>query len=346
MTVKFRTFLIALVLPTVLCVLTNTVFGQSSDQRLPTAVLTNEIKGTITALDVGDPRLTRHFYAFEGVPGDLLITVNSKNLNGDLDIFTAVTFRPLMKIPIYANTILPEVTKSIYLRTRQILILRLEARTPNDDDGSYLVRFRGAFEAFSGGIPVAERTEASTETASSNAGTRRLSSVGATIAVPPTETPAASEPKSSAEKPEKVTTEAKSSPESARTKPARSTPSGRNTRRRPTTPARSKPAAPATESAKSSTQTESGAANKEGEKSSTVSSEKTATAEKPAAQETPAPQPGAHLIIEEKDGTRIDRPMSSVRRVVIEGNVILIVLKTGRIERVPMSAVAKMTIEP
>ena len=111
MTVKFRTFLIALVLPTVLCVLTNTLFGQSSDQRLPTAVLTNEIKGTITALDVGDPRLTRHFYAFEGVPGDLLITVNSKNLNGDLDIFTAVTFRPLMKIPIYSNTIVPEVTK-------------------------------------------------------------------------------------------------------------------------------------------------------------------------------------------------------------------------------------------
>jgi len=52
------------------------------------------------------------------------------------------------------------------------------------------------------------------------------------------------------------------------------------------------------------------------------------------------------LIIEETDGTRIDRPMSTVRRVVIEGGTIVIVLKTGRIERVPMSVVAKMSIEP
>jgi hypothetical protein len=50
--------------------------------------------------------------------------------------------------------------------------------------------------------------------------------------------------------------------------------------------------------------------------------------------------------VEEKDGTRIDRPMSSVRRVVIEGNMIVIVLKTGRIERIPMSDVTRMAIEP
>src|SRR6266849_1367960 len=79
-------------------------FAQSTDQSLPTPVLSNEISGTIRALDVGDPRLTRHFYAFEAMPGDLLITVNSRNLNGDVDIFTAVTFRPLTKITIYANT--------------------------------------------------------------------------------------------------------------------------------------------------------------------------------------------------------------------------------------------------
>jgi hypothetical protein len=59
-----------------------------------------------------------------------------------------------------------------------------------------------------------------------------------------------------------------------------------------------------------------------------------------------APQPGAHLIIVEKDGTTIDRPMTSVRRVVVEGNMIMIVFKTGKIERVPMSIVARMAIEP
>ncbi|MFS8086676.1 MAG: hypothetical protein ACMG6H_13670 [Acidobacteriota bacterium] len=89
------------------------VAAQSSDPSLPTAVLSNEVEARIVALDLGDPRFTRHYYAFEGTPGDLVITVNSRNLNGDMDVFTAITFRPLMKISIYANTIPPEVTKSI-----------------------------------------------------------------------------------------------------------------------------------------------------------------------------------------------------------------------------------------
>jgi len=82
--VRFRKQLfIALLLTGLVCATTSVAFGQSSDQSLPTAVLTNEINGRIAALDLGDPRLTRHFYAFEGTPGDLLITIESKNLNGD-----------------------------------------------------------------------------------------------------------------------------------------------------------------------------------------------------------------------------------------------------------------------
>jgi hypothetical protein len=92
---------------TVLLLATQVSSAQSNDQTLPTAVLTNEINGTIAARDVGDSRLTRHFYAFEATPGDLSVTVNSRNLNGDVDIFTAVTYRPLLKISIYANTIPP-----------------------------------------------------------------------------------------------------------------------------------------------------------------------------------------------------------------------------------------------
>src|SRR6266576_5559756 len=95
--------------------------AQSSEQNLPTPVLSNEVSGTIPALDLGDSRLTRHYYAFEGTPGDLLITMDSKNLNGDIDIFTAVTFRPLMKTTLYAGSQSGEVTKGLYLRTHQIL---------------------------------------------------------------------------------------------------------------------------------------------------------------------------------------------------------------------------------
>ena len=338
-TVQFRKrVLFALILPVVLWAVTETARAQSSDQSLPTPVLANEINGRITALDLGDARLTRHFYAFEGTPGDLLITIDSKNLNGDMDIFTAVTFRPLMKTSIYANSQSPEVTKGIYLRTRQILLLRVEARTPNDDAGSYHVRFGGSFEPFSGGIPVAENTEPQDDAARPNRGSKRLSSVGATIAQPVVEK----------EKPAEETEAAKKStaPKSAQARAPRSTPTARNSRGRTRT-ARPKPATSDTEATKTS-EAKTEEAKKEsatpGEEKTTAGTEKSEAPAKPNAQE--APLPGAHLIIESKDGTKTDRPMSSVRRVVVEGGMIIIVLKTGRIERIPMSAVARMAIEP
>lgn len=320
------------VLPTIfllgsLIVFARAISGQSVDQSLPTPVLANEVSGTIKPLDLGDPRLTRHFYAFEATPGDLVITVNSRNLNGDVDIFTAVTFRPLMKISIYANTIPPEVTKSLYFRTRQILILRVEARTPNDDTGAYRITFSGSFQTFSGGIPVAENVEPAT--GADEKDTRRVSSVGATIEQPPSEVKP-EEPKPAevaAEKPpeEPAKETPKETPRTTRRNP-------RPSRTRPPRPPRPLPQPPRTETPKTD---ETKTAATEGEEKS---------AEKPAVQETPTA--GPHLIIEAKDGTRIDRPMSTVRRVIVEANVIVIILKTGRIERILMSTVARMAIEP
>src|SRR5205807_401388 len=257
----FVTFLIA----TVLCVVVSTGFGQSSDQSLPTPVLTSEVNGTIAPLDLGDARVTRHFYAFDASPGDLIITTDSKNLNGDIDVFTAVTFRPLMKTTMYANTQMPEVTKSIFLRVHQILILRVEARTPNDEAGSYHIRFRGSFEPFSGGIPVAEATESTAESPRSSRGTKRVSSVGATIAEPPAEKitkvestlAPVSEPRAvatgseTAEKPSTASETAKK-PEASKSTTAKTTAKStpRNTRRR--APARTKPTAQPKESAETS----------------------------------------------------------------------------------------------
>jgi hypothetical protein len=306
-----RVFLAGLAL-TVLLVLPGAAVAQSPDQNLPTAVLTNEISGTIRALDIGDPRLTRHFYAFEGIHGDLFVTVESQNLNGDLDIFTAVTFRPLMKISMFASASASQATKSIYLRRPEVLILRIEARSPNDEDGTYHVRFHGAFAPFSGGIPVAENTAPSSESAKSETrkstgkNTRRVSSVGARVEEPRPQVAAA--PAGSEEKP--AATE-KPKVESTAVSRAKNPP----------------------------------ASSKEGAEKTGIPS-----AVKPAAapqQESPtAPPSGPHLIIEEKDGTRVDRPMVTVRRVIIENGVIVIVLKNGRIQRVSMSTVARMAIEP
>lgn len=313
--------------------------AQSADQSLPTPIFSNEISGRIAALDIGDPRLTRHYYAFEATPGDLIVTVNSRNLNGDVDIFTAVTFRPLTKISIYANTIPPEVTKSLYFRSRQILILRVEARTPNDDPGTYRITLGGSFKPFSGGIPVAESATEQTESEKPGEGSgERLSSVGATLPKPPREV-ASEEPKPTEPVVEKPAEEKSPAPApSARRGTTRTTPSrprGRTPRRTRTTP-------PKTETAKKETEQPKAEESKVKTEETKPVTEEAKSEEKPP-QETP---PGARLIIEQTDGTRIERPMATVRRLIVEGNVIVIILKTGRTQRIPMSSVARMAIEP
>ena len=328
--------------------------AQSSDQSLPTPILSNEINGRIAALDLGDPRATRHFYAFAANAGDLLITVETTNLNGDVDVFTAITFRPLMKTTVYASSQSPPVTKGIYLRAHQLLILRVEARSPNDDPGTYRIHFGGTFEAFSGGIPVAESKE-STENPTEKSSANRLSSVGATIPRPPAEIKDEAEAKPSAS-PEKAAEETETSKKET-VKPARTA----TNRRTPARPPRRGPArttrrqTPARKT-EATAKTESETPKPEVVKTETPQEEKTiqpektlettAPAEKSKPQELSPPPAGTRLIIEEKDGTRIERPMASVRRVVVEGSTIVIVLRTGKIERINMSEVLKMSIEP
>jgi hypothetical protein len=335
-----------------------TLCAQSTDQALPTPILSNDINGKIVALDVGDPRATRHFYAFAASPGDLLITVDSKNLNGDIDVFTAITFRPLMKTTVYTSSQSPSVTKGIYLRAHQILILRVEARTPNDDPGSYHIHFGGSFEPFSGGIPVAENTE-STDSSGQKSSSNRLSSVGATIPRPPVEITETAEakPSPSPEKPEEKPAEVTEAPKTETAKPATTNTARRTTTRPPRrgtrpAPARTKPPEKKADTAETTaepTTTEPKIESSKPESAEPVktTSEKSAEVTGRAKPQELSTGPGAtRLIIEEKDGTRIERPMATVRRVVVEGATIVVVLKTGKIERFAMSGVARVAIEP
>ena len=75
-----------------------TSFAQSIDPNAPSPVRSNTVTGSIAARDLGDARLTDHYYAFTGMPGDLLITIQSQNLNGDIDVFTVGSLRPLLKV--------------------------------------------------------------------------------------------------------------------------------------------------------------------------------------------------------------------------------------------------------
>ena len=244
-------------------------------------------------------------------------------------------------------------TKSIYMRAEEVLILRIEARSPNDDDGRYRIRFGGAFAPFSGGIPVAENeeeTETSSINRSASRGTRRVNSVGASINEPVVEPSPSSQPTpdsataAEASKPETKSTASSTPPRVRSTKPrsSRSRPPVAASRSR-RGPAPSKPKPNSTEGASQPAKTETPV-----EAEPKPSGPPTESGRKPVSprkQDIPAP-PETHLIIEEKDGTRIDHAMVNVRRIMIDNGQIVIFFKSGRIERVSMTNVVRMAIEP
>jgi hypothetical protein len=301
------------------------------------------VKGTIAARDLGDPRVTDHFYAFTGTPGDVLITVDSRNLNGDIDVFTFANLQPLLKFTVYAGNSSP-ITKTIYLRRQEDLILRVEGRTPSDDDATYRIRFGGSFEPITSG-PLAEHEDTiqpGTRVASGK-GSRRVSSVGARIAEPPAEV-------SEAPKPEPTPVEP-SEPKTASAKPvARNARTRRPAARRKRPP---QPAKPEETAVRNETENKAPAEEPEREPRNTTPKARRSTRRNTTPSDTAQPtatqereQGGPRLLIETNDGTLVDRYMSSVRRVTVENGMVVVVGKDGKIQRIPLASVVRMTIAP
>jgi hypothetical protein len=330
------------------CLFPVSTSAQSTEAAAPSPISSNDLSGSIAARDIGDARFTRHYYAFTGNPGDVLITVRSENLNGDVDVFTAGTLRPLLKFTMYAESSSP-VTKGIYLRRHEDLILRVEARSPNDDEGNYQIRFGGSFEPIAAPLVAeAEKREPTIDLSARSAPKgRRVTSAGARInePPPPPEAVAVATP-SPTPAPEATPTE---SPEPA---PARATTTTRRGRGRATA-RRAPPQPTATTPDKKET---SPAETKEAEKVATAETTPTrparrgttrrgARAPAPAPAE-PEPPSGPRLVLEMLNGERMERYMSTIRRVTIENNQIVVVGKDGKIDRTRMSDVLRMTIEP
>ncbi|MEK6279692.1 MAG: hypothetical protein AABN95_04995 [Acidobacteriota bacterium] len=335
--------------------------AQSLDIASPSPVRSNEVTGTISARDIGDPRLTDHYYAFTGTPGDVLITIDSRNLNGDIDVFTSSGLRPLLKVTVYSSNSSP-ITKGIYLRKREDLILRVEARTPNDDHGTYRLSFSGSFEPIAGDPLLAESGAVAVEealTPASGKKGRRVSSVGARIDEPPAAEVAAAPtpeptPAETAAAPAEVT-EVKpvESPEAARVVPPRPTPRSARTRRgstrSPRTPPTRRVEEPVanTETAAQPTVEETRSSPAPGRRSTKRGgTARRSTVEENVAETAPAAESGPRLIIETNDGTLINRYMSGVRRVTVENGQIVVVGKDGKIERIVLASVLRMSIAP
>jgi hypothetical protein len=320
--------------------------AQSTDIAWPSPVRSNEVTSKIVARDIGDARVTDHFYAFTGTPGDVLITVESKNLNGDIDVFTYSGLRPVLKFTVYAeNSSL--ITKSIYLRKQEDLILRVEGRTPNDDDAVYRIRFGGAFEPITSG-PLAEHEDANgpaTALEETGRGGRRVSATGARIEEPKVAVAPTREP---TREPTPV------APSEPKARTARSRPPARNNRTRGAASRRARPAEPAkpAETAEKPDTENKTAPDAEPETKVPTPAPRP-TRRGAAARRTPKPplaqepeDSGPRLIIETNDGTLVDRFMGTVRRVTVENGMVVVVGKDGKIQRIPLATVVRMTISP
>lgn len=323
------------------------VKAQSTNQDFPTPVTTSEINGKIAARDVGDPRLTNYFYVFNAAQGDVFINVTAANLNGDIDVFTVGSLRPLTKISLYAGDSATETGRVIYLRKPEKLILRIEGRTPNDNPATFRIKFAGSFVP----LEAAAETEEPKlpEIKADENSSVRVNSVGTIISVKPKPTPSPketiarvekenkpeSEIKADEKKPGEETPEEEKSAKVADTdetpKASEEAPAKKTTTRRRTPPG-SRTRTPANKTATTKAPPKNTAP-------------KTTNAEPP---KEPAPNPlaGVRLIVSFKDGTTLERPMSEVARVNVDNKGMLtIVLKDGKIERHSILDVAKMTIE-
>ncbi len=333
------------------------VEAQSTDSATPSPVRLNEVTGTISARDIGDARLTDHYYALIGTPGDLLVTLETKNLNGDIDIFSASGLRPLLKFTIYADSS-ALITKSIYFRKREDLIVRIEARTPNDDPGTYRLYFGGSFEPITSGPLLAENANPPVELSTTRETTgkkgRRVTSAGARINEPEPPAEVATEPATSIETAEPIPADPpprrgrKGAPR--RRPPARAAETAGDVAKADESPVSEKPAEQPTEQP----------ATKPGDEQPRETSGGTASSRRAAARRSasaarrarpqppqePEPETGPRLVIETSDGTLIDRSMSTVRRVTVENGQVVVVGKDGKINRIQLGDVVRMSISP
>lgn len=350
--------------------------AQSGDGAAPTPLASSEVAGQIAPREIGDARVTRHFYTFSAGPGDLTVNVEGLGLNGDVDLFLTAGLRPLTKISLYslsADEGPTKISKSVFFRRRESVVLRVEARAASDATGSYRVAFDGPFIAADKPISVESPANAVTA-ATPRPGSRRVNSIGARIedpiARPPD--PTADQPRAAA--PPAATTDAERRTNVRNT--ASTTPAASSAGVKPIVVTRERPAPvklPRTRSSAARRRVAPPAAASADDKSAkgkmsvsvgepppsppvaAASSARRSNGSAPRAN-SPAPRPAAsaattpptidaRLVIETRDGGRFERSMSEVRRVTVEKGVLIVVDSDGRAEKRPMSSVLRVAIE-
>ncbi|HVE55246.1 MAG TPA: hypothetical protein VNB22_00355 [Pyrinomonadaceae bacterium] len=333
--------------------------AQSTNQSFPTAVTSNELSGTIKARDLGDARLTTYFYVFNGRQGDVFINVVTKNLDGDIDIFTADNLKPLTKITVYSDNPDSETGRVIYLRQPQKLILRVEGKTPTDEPATFRIKFAGSFEPLAG--VTAETDESKVpEVKAADEGGVRVNSVGTIIEVKPKPKPTPKPTTAKIEKEEPKKAEEKKEPEKVEeTETAK--------KDEPVEEVTKKTEVVITDNFPekkddSESKTDESVAEKETPKKNpapkkTVRPKKPATTAKTETKPKTVPEKktepavdlsqleNIRLVVDFKDGRKIERPMSEILKFSVDKGILTIIAKDGSIGRYSILDIAKITVE-
>lgn len=339
--------------------------AQSTDQNFPTAITTNEINGVIRARDVGDSRLTSHFYAFDGGQGDIFINVVTSNFNGDIDVFTSDGLRPLSKMVIYADGGGNETGRLIYLRKPERLILRVEGRSPNDDPSTYKIKFGGSFIALSEqnsqSAPVIKNTEVVAESGV------RVNSVGTIVEVLPKPqpsikaTPVPGDKVAAVDKNKKGAPANKPLPSSTpKTEQKENETVAKVIEKKPKLPPnassekkvkkveKEKVPPVITPAKKTESRDVKTVFRKKAKKQGVPPAERTSKAgssNAPAKLNKPDPMANIRLVVQLKDGTVIERSMSEISTFKVDNGVLIVSAKNGSTVKYSMLDVAKVTIE-
>ena len=285
--------------------------SQSSDANFPTPLGSSAVAGTINARAIGDSRATTYYYLFESSQGDLFLSVITKNFDGDIDVFAVDGMKPLTKLVIYSDGGVNETGRLIYFRKPEKLLVRIQGRPPDDTSATYQLKFGGSF--------VAARSTESSEapTVSSNVPSN-VNSVG-TITEKPAENTVSQ------------TTNNKGNPVAKEKQIVDQSPVDTKTVK----PVKVKPKTPAIEVSKVPP-TIAAARPSKAEKKAVVKSNP---------KEALDPLANIRLLIVFKDGRKVDRPMSEVTRVNVEGANLVVMLKDGRIANYSLLDVEKFTIQ-
>ncbi len=287
-------------------------------------------------------------------------------MNGDIDVFLAENLKPLTKITLFADSTTTQTGRELYLRKPERLILRVEGRTPTDDAATYSIKFSGSFQTVAANS-VAEEPELP-KIKSETESEVKVNSVGTIIETKPKPLPT---PKETivANTTRRRGTKAITTPQPVSTIKPKSvkTPKSETKIEETKEPERkvevivtdNLPKPIETEKTEPDKTEETGKIETKPKTIKKTTKKATPTKRKTTAKKATQPKPtipdsaaeltkaleNIRLIVEFKDGGRIERPMNDVLKFGVDKGILTITNKDGTVGKYSILEIVKISVE-